>query len=143
MIDEVKGDNYINEPIAFELDDSNITETIEPYFMARIVDVAEFLKIYPWDDDIRPFHFIVDDPVAEWNNGIFGLQQNNNDEVEIVREAIGKPVKLTIGILSALLMSYKSPSYLHKSEYLKTDAKTLHLIEKLIPAKRPYFSDYF
>ena len=33
MIDEVKGNNYYSEPIAFELEDSDIKETIRPYSM--------------------------------------------------------------------------------------------------------------
>ena len=35
MIDEVRGNNYYSEPIAFELDDSDIKETIRPYAMAE------------------------------------------------------------------------------------------------------------
>lgn len=143
MIDEVKGDSYLNEPIAFELEDSHIVETIEPYYMARIVDVANFLKSYPWDDDIKPFHFIVTDPIAEWNNGIFGIRQNSEGHTEIVNETIGKAVELDIRTLSTMMMSYKSPAYLHKTERLKCDTKTLRLLEKLIPTETPYFSDYF
>lgn len=143
MIDVVKGDIYMNEPLAFELEDSQITETIEPYYMARIVDVARFLELYPWDDDIRPFHFVVSDPVAEWNNGIFGLRQNDDGVVEVSGEALGKPVELDIQTLSTMMMSYKSPAYLHKIERLRTDARTLRLLERLIPGEQPYFSDYF
>lgn len=144
MIDEVHGENYLNEPLAFELEDGQITETIEPYYMARIVDVAEFLRHYPWDDDItRPFHFVVTDPIAAWNNNTFGIRQKDNDEIEVVNEPIGKAIELDIRTLSTMLMSYKSPAYLHKTELLKTDAKTLRLLEKLIPTEKPYFSDYF
>ena len=35
MIDEVRGNNYYSEPIAFELDDSDIKETIRPYAMGK------------------------------------------------------------------------------------------------------------
>lgn len=50
MIDLIKGEVYKNEPLAFLLDDSQITETIEPYIMARIVDVHAFLENYPYAD---------------------------------------------------------------------------------------------
>lgn len=143
MIDEVKGDIYMNEPLAFELEDSHIVETIEPYYMARIVDVAAFLKNYPWDDDINPFHFIVSDPVASWNNGVFCVMNNEEGETVISAEPVGKPVELDIRTLSTMMMSYKTPSYLYKIESLKTDPKTLRLLEKLIPVEQPYFSDYF
>lgn len=47
MVYWVKGDIFKNEPLSFLLDDSEITETIAPFFMARIVDVKEFLLEYP------------------------------------------------------------------------------------------------
>lgn len=144
MIDEVKGSIYTNDPLSFLLEDSQISETIEPYFMARIVDAERFLEIYPYDDEIMPFHFKVSDPLAEWNNRIFGIIKNKRGNgVEITDKAVGKCVKLDIQTLSTLMMSYKSPAYLHKIGRLKTDQTTLRLIEKLIPAETPYFSDYF
>ena len=51
MIDEVRGNNYYSEPIAFELDDSDIKETIRPYAMGRIIDVAQFISQYNCDPD--------------------------------------------------------------------------------------------
>lgn len=144
MIDTLRGNIFTNEPLAFLLDDGQIEEKIEPYYMARIVDVRKFLELYPYDDDIRPFHFVVTDPVASWNNGIFGLEKGDTpDSVRIVNEPVGKSIELDIQTLSTLMMSYKSPSYLHKIGRLKTDAATLRLIEKLIPTEQPYFSDYF
>lgn len=144
MIHQLKGNIYMNEPLAFLLHDSQIVETIEPYYMARIVDVGRFLAKYPYDDEIQPFHFVVTDPVADWNNGIFGLAATTaGDQPEIRKEAIGSPVVLDIQTLSTLMMSYKSPAYLHKIGRLHTDTATLRLLEKLLPAEQPYFSDYF
>ena len=54
MIDEVHGNTYFSEPIAFEIDDGDIKETIRPYAMGRIVDVASFLEDYPCDPAKRP-----------------------------------------------------------------------------------------
>ena len=44
MIDEVHGNSYFNEPIAFEMDDGDIREIIRPYIMGRIVDVEQFFS---------------------------------------------------------------------------------------------------
>ncbi len=52
MIDEVDGNNYSGETIAFSLYDSDIKETIRPYIMGRIVDVEQFLAQYSLLDDI-------------------------------------------------------------------------------------------
>ena len=55
MVYWVKGDIYSNEPLSFYLDDSQIKETIEPYYMARIVDVEQFLKTSHLKPSKHPF----------------------------------------------------------------------------------------
>ena len=45
MITQVQGDNYSGETMAYLFDDSEITETISPYIMARVVDVKEFILL--------------------------------------------------------------------------------------------------
>ena len=59
MVSEVKGYNYTGEAIAFQFDDSEIKETIQPYYMARIVDVQPFMENYPYqnNDDSLKFYF--------------------------------------------------------------------------------------
>lgn len=143
MIDTVKGNLYIDEPIAFLIEDSRIEETIEPYYMARIVDVEEFLKIFPFSGTANPFHFIVEDPLAEWNRGVFGVDCSIEGQTKVTREPIGNPVEIDIQTLTAMMMSYKSPSYLSKIERLKTDRKTLRILRNIIPNDQVYFSDYF
>ena len=51
MIDEVHGNTYFSEPIAFEMDDGDIKETIRPYAMGRLIDIEGFLEDYPCDPD--------------------------------------------------------------------------------------------
>lgn len=145
MVDEVQGNIYKNDPLHFFLDDGQIKETIEPYYMARIVDVTEFLNNFPFKnlDMFTPFHFVVSDSIAEWNRGVFGLVKNEKGKLIRVNEAVGKPVYLDIQTLTTMLMSYRSPSYLHKIERIKTDENTLEILEQIIPDNQPYFSDYF
>lgn len=71
MITQVQGDNYSGEPMAYLFEDSEITETISPYIMARIIDVKEFLSEYPFQvqpEDLK-VHFLVHDELAPWNEG--------------------------------------------------------------------------
>ncbi|WP_423253302.1 GNAT family N-acetyltransferase [Melissococcus plutonius] len=143
MIYWVIGDTYKNEPLAFLLEDSQIKETIEPYFMARIVDVEKFLISYPFLRSTESFHFIIEDPIAEWNNGTFSLTWDENEQLTISKEPIGKPIYLDIQTLTCLLMNYRRPSYLSRIERLKTDKDTLYKLEGIIPDQEAYFSDYF
>jgi predicted acetyltransferase len=142
MVYWVTGDIYKNEPLAFLLEDSQIKETIEPYYMARIVDVAEFLKRFPFKKFDQPFHFVVSDSVAEWNNGIFGLN-NLDGELSVTDQPLGKAVYLDIQTLTCALMNYRRPAYLARIERLQTDADTLRLLETIIPDMEAYFGDYF
>ena len=142
MVYWVEGDIYKNEPLAFLLDDSQIKEQIEPYFMARIVDVEEFLKAYPFVPGERPFHFVVTDSQAEWNNGPFALSWQDG-ALQVTRETLGEPVYLSIQTLTCLLMNYRRASYLARIERLQTNKATLKLLEAICPDQEAYFSDYF
>ncbi|MDR0660788.1 MAG: GNAT family N-acetyltransferase [Prevotellaceae bacterium] len=143
MVEMVKGNVYKNDPIAFLMEDSQIEETLSPYYMARIVDVAGFLKNYPFQRKTRPFCFLITDHMAEWNSGIFSVEWSENGKIKISRKAKGKSISLDIQTLTALLMCFRRPSYFHKVEYLNTDLDTLRLLEEIIPDEYPYFSDYF
>lgn len=143
MVQYVEGDTFKNEPIAFLFDDSEIEEMIQPYYMARIVDVEEFIKAYPFESTGKPFHFVVTDPLAPWNNRNFGLIWDENDQVVVTEEPLGNPVHLDIQTLTTLMMSYKRPAYLYRIERIETDKETLRTLERIIPDQVAYFSDYF
>lgn len=142
MVYWIQGNIYKNESLAFLLEDSQIKETIEPYFMARIVDIEKFLKDFPFKPFHQAFHFVVEDPIAEWNTGIFGLNWID-DQLEITREAVGNPVYLDIQTLTCLLMNYRRAAYLVRIERMKTDEETLRILERIIPDMAAYFSDDF
>ncbi|WP_086348028.1 GNAT family N-acetyltransferase [Candidatus Enterococcus clewellii] len=143
MIYWAQGSIYKNEPLAFLLEDSQIEEKIEPYFMARIVDVKGFLASYPFKRTTEPFHFIVEDPVAEWNNGIFSLAWEENGLLTVSDQPIGQSVSLNIQTLTCLFMNYRRPNYLYRIERLKTDQETLDALERILPDQEAYFSDDF
>lgn len=147
MITEVRGDNYTGESLAFLLEDSEITETIEPYIMARIVDVHEFLLQYPFQmisEDLH-IHFVVSDEMADWNNGSFEVYWEEGqlccDKVEDMPGV--NVVVVNIRSLTTLLMGYKRPSYLYENGRLDMEYYMVQILEQLIPTGKAYFSDYF
>lgn len=143
MVEHVKGNIYKNEPLHFLLDDGDIMQTIHPYFMARIVDVAEFLKAYPFVEPDKPVHFVVSDPLAEWNLGVFGLWWDDKGQLHVTDRPVGEEVKIDIATLTTMLMSYRRPSYLAQIERLQASPAAIKLLERIIPMEEPYFSDYF
>ncbi len=147
MVDRVEGNIYKNEPISFLLEDGDIKQSVVPYYMARIVDVEEFLKNYPFDTEdlevVEPFHFLITDPMAEWNNGIFGVEFDEDGNSIISKNLVGKRVELDIQTLTTMMMGYKRPTYLWKIERINGEADTIRDLEWIIPDEEPYFSDYF
>jgi predicted acetyltransferase len=139
MVFSVKGCSYINEPLAFLLDDGDINEQIKPYYMARIVDVEAFLKAYPFNQ-LTNITFKIFDPILDFNNGYFSLNSDGTIIKDIKHPHI---VELDIQTLVTMLMNYRRPTYLAKINRLKTDNDTINILENLIPRNAPYFSDYF
>lgn len=144
MVTHVKGNIYKNEPLHFLLDDGDIYQTMKPYYMARIVDVKAFLAQYPFAaETTEPFHFVVSDPLAPWNNGTFGVYWDEHQQVKITNRPVGEAITTDIQTLTTMLMSYRRPSYLAQIERLSASKHAIKLLENAVPMEEPYFSDYF
>lgn len=146
MVDEVKGDNYTGETMAFLLEDSEISETICPYIMARIVDLERFISQFPFSAPPagKKLHLVVKDPMAAWNQGDFSISWDAEGNAFCVRGSTeGERVETDIQTLTTMLMSYRRPSYLARIERLKGVPAAIRLLEAVIPSDEPYFSDYF
>ena len=147
MITEVRGDNYTGEPMAFLFEDSEITETIAPYYMARIVDVPAFLSRYTFREapEKLRLHLRVHDPLAPWNDNTFLVRWKDEETICEIAEEGPYPnlIELDIQTLTAMLMGYKRPTYLYENERLKMEYYLVDVLEKLISNDKPYFSDYF
>lgn len=147
MITQVQGCNYSGEPMAYLFEDSEITETISPYIMSRIVNVQDFLECYPYQiqpEDVK-IQFKVHDKLAPWNEGNFMVSWHDGETVceKITDKLSINAVELDINTLTAMLMGYKRPTYLYDHEKIKTEYYMLTWLERLIPVEKPYFSDYF
>ena len=145
MVTKVVGSTYTNDPLAFWLDDGEIKETINPYYMARIVDAKQFIAQYPFraiGTDIQ-ITFMLDDPILEWNQGIFTLHVSAAGKGELYKSEGQTTLSLDIQTLTTMLLSYKRPSYLASIGRLIGDEQTVETLEDLIKQQTPYFSDYF
>ena len=168
MIDEVRGNTYFNEPIAFDMEDSHIEETIQPYIMGRIVDVEQFLEQYPCaaDANLR-IALEVCDPFLRENNATYVVEfcEGRTVVAETYREpsagngaadgqehpdatliqahlkGIGR-LSMSIGTLTCLLMGYKSARQLFERERIQGDAAVVEALDGAILHECPYISDY-
>jgi len=145
MIYNVYGKTTGNEAVAFLLEDSEIIQKVSPYFMARIVDVKEFLLRYPFTGNDFQLRLAVSDRIVAWNNGTFVITKHNGKvEVEKLSETQSEnAIQLTVQTLATMLLGYKRPSYLEKIERLQGNAIEIALLETVLPVGIPTFIDYF
>ena len=143
MIDEVRGNNYYSEPIAFELDDSDIKETIRPYAMGRIIDIEQFFGHYSCCTH-KPavcFEFVVTDELLPWNNGSFRVMFENG-KCRITDEVPQYSMKMTIGTLTTMLMGYKTAEKLYGMNRISSAPEAVKRLDDTLLHSMPYISDY-
>ena len=143
MIDEVRGNNYYSESIAFELDDSDIKETIRPYSMGRIIDVAEFFGSYHCDPDEPEaiFCFEVEDGLLPWNNGKFTVKFEHGI-CTLTDEEPEYDMKLSIATLTTLLLGYKTAEKLYGMNRIVAEPAAVEILDDILLHQIPYVSDY-
>lgn len=144
MIDEVRGNTYYNEPIAFDMDDADIKETIRPYIMGRIVDVKEFFASYPCDPGEKDvcIAFDITDPFLDWNSDTFNVLFHAGG-CHVGRHSPDFHVSMSIGALTTLLLGYKSAAQLYRRGRIETpNAEAIRRLDDAILHETPYISDY-
>ena len=144
MIDEVRGNTYRNELMAFILEDGDITEAIRPYFMARIVDVPLFLEGYRIDDDEADVCFALDieDGFLEWNNGRFCVLVHGGRAEVVTSMDPDYELSMSIGTLSTLLMGYMDATQLARLERIEGSPEAIEALDEILIHEIPYISDY-
>ena len=145
MIDQVEGDTYTDEPLAFLLEDASIKEVISPYYMGRIVDFPQFIAQYPFKPDItdREWKFTLTDPIMECNQGTFMLEIYRDGHGEVTRITEKCEDTISIQTMTTMLMGYKRPDYLAKIGRLHASGAVIDMLEDAIEQQVPYISDYF
>nr|WP_317404776.1 GNAT family N-acetyltransferase [uncultured Helicobacter sp.] len=156
MFDSIEGANFSNHNLAFLLEDGHIKESIQPYIMARIVDVEQFLMQYPFEfvKSNMCLRFSVSDPLLEWNNRDFILDFKDGELAlqvvasEVVaseeKQNLGEyHIKLDIQTLVTMLLGYKRPLYLRSINRLQASDESIDKLEEILPEGKAYFSDYF
>ncbi|WP_088831390.1 GNAT family N-acetyltransferase [Paenibacillus tyrfis] len=145
MITKVVGNIHTDEPLAFLLEDADIHETISPYYMARIVDIEQFVAQYPFKADThkREWTFTLNDPLLSWNQGTFMLKIDEQGKGTVLRYTGRTEDKIDIQTMTTMLLGYKRPDYLYKIGRIVCSEETLDMLEDAIEQKTPYFSDYF
>ena len=132
-----------NDKLPLLLDEPRFEQKIEPYFMARIVDVKRFLQEYPFAGDGKIALTIHDDFLPE-NNGTYQVRTGNTEnDVSHNNSGNGNGADCSVQILTGMLLGFRRPKDYYGLGLLKGNMSEVELLEQLIPAKQTFFADFF
>ncbi|MBQ0138014.1 MAG: GNAT family N-acetyltransferase [Kurthia sp.] len=146
MVYHVFGKTGGTEAIAFLMQDSEIKQSLSPYFMARIVDVIPFIEQFPFGKKNFTIELAITDPLALWNQGTFKITSTAGKvTAEKISDTLDEDaVNITIQTMATLMLGYLRPQYLHSIERIVCPSQDrIELLEELIPNNIPSFIDYF
>ncbi|WP_226034602.1 GNAT family N-acetyltransferase [Aquibacillus saliphilus] len=135
------------DQIAFYFDNPKITFKKEAYFMTRIVDFQTLISVYPFfrsnDKLLMAIH--LSDHVAEWNNGSWTIELNNNS-VSKVRNNVQKKcdiaVTTDVQTLASLLFGSEPIDRLIALGSLVVEGD-IELLKQVIQPLEPALLDFF
>lgn len=141
-IKDVKMSTYEGDLLSYILNDPTFTQKVEPYFMARIVDVKSFLNEYPFEikDGLSINIYVADDFVAD-NTGLY--QMSAKEVIEIENPDVNDYLAINIGDLTALLMGYKTIKDLKALNKIQGSKHEINKLASLINPQPTYLLDYF
>ncbi|WP_284141057.1 GNAT family N-acetyltransferase [Virgibacillus sp. LDC-1] len=133
-------DLIVDEPI--------YEQKVQPYFMARIVDVAAFLKQYPFTTLEKSCHvsLIVEDEFLPENNGVYHIKVKSNESTVTYVKAVSEQtqgIHCSVQTLAAIMLGYKRPVDLYGMEKLKGSKEAIEKLEQIVPLQEAFFADYF
>lgn len=141
-----------DDSLMYELATNKRAVFMEPFVMARIVDVKQCLEQLGKGKPGQRMTLQVADSFAEWNDASFLLQCNTEGSVQVLRpeenldDTAAQKADLEISVegLTLLVMGSRSAGQLHKAGMLKTDnAEALQMINEMFPETKLFFNEYY
>lgn len=129
--------DLIDEPYA-------VTTTIQPYMMARIVNLQDFLEKYPTTASASFTIDVVDDVISE-NNGRWSFEfDGNKRQVKKMTASVENNSSITIQQLTKVLFGYRSAaSLMEHGQIADWSASTIENLDAITVNKKPILADYF
>lgn len=126
-----------------------IRKEVNPFMMARIVNIESFLMRYPFKEKAQTTLYLqVKDHLADWNNGIWKVELRNTgrkvsklaDETEIKEAAF---LSASIQTWTQLFLGYRTIEELRFHERLISSTACAAELDERIPQGDPQLYDYF
>ncbi|RSK26905.1 GNAT family N-acetyltransferase [Bacillus sp. HMF5848] len=149
MIKNVQMNVADEELLPFLISNPPFSQTIEPFFMARIVNVATFFETFPFNSCTDSLFVHVDDEFAPWNNATYLIK--NGQVKKFVKQTEGatcshppkRGLRLNISTLTTVMLGYISLQQLYYAGKIQGDLQSLKVFEAMLPKQPTHFLDFF
>jgi len=133
------------------LDDPGAADaTVSAGGMARLVDVAADLPAVAGpgvDPTASDFELVVDDPLADWNDGRFHVAVTSGGELNVRRADDGPTdspeVRLGVGALSQVVVGARTPGALERAGTVAGDEPAIAALGDCFPPRTPVLGENF
>ncbi|NDI36247.1 GNAT family N-acetyltransferase [Chengkuizengella sediminis] len=148
MITEVELTCSNHDNILFMLPNPKVRSRLDPYFMARIVDIELFLSQYHFNECDESVIIHLTDDFALWNQGTVIIKKGNATFYP-VKEGSNcthppkKGLHINIGPFTALLLGYKTAFELSEIGMIHGTDKEMGILQSVITKNKTFFYDYF
>lgn len=151
MVETIKMTVPEKDPLSELVHEPDFNQQIEPYFMARIVDVQAFLKEYSFEKAVTENQSVilsVDDPFFPDNEGVYHLCQNGKG-VSVThvkaKDHDKTAVSCSIQQLTSMLLGYKRPLELYRLDLIGGAEAEISKLDEWIPQQQTYYTlpDFF
>ena len=146
MANEVKWVVPTNNNVPFMINNPVYEQMEQPYFMARIVDVKAFLEQYVYmkaEADTK-IHLTVEDECIQENSGTYEVDIVDGKATLVEQvEQTNLTVQCSVQYLTAMCLGYKRPLELYEDGLITGDIESIDQLEKMLPSKQTFLTDFF
>lgn len=133
-----------NDALPLHLADPMFKQTLEPYFMARIVDVHSFLKQYPFEAVSESVVIDVTDDSLPENSGSYHIKvAQGQSSVTKVKQGAQAGVQCSVQQLASMLLSFKRAPELYEHGLISGHEHAIQRFDKMIPKRQTFLGDFF
>ncbi|MGD6964913.1 GNAT family N-acetyltransferase [Rossellomorea vietnamensis] len=139
MLAEVELVLHPHDPLPFLFHNPKTITELQPYFMARVVDVFSFFKLY-FHSFKGELSMNIHDDYASWNNGKFLLA---NKKIEKLSSDYEVDLELDVNVLIPLIFGNYTATELCNMGLIKGDSQKIQILTENVQVKSGFFIDFF
>ncbi len=150
MVDKVIITTVLHEEMPFLFRNPEVHIEVVPDFMARVILVKEFLKLYMGETQGLPRLVIgVLDDLAEWNSGVYYIAAGRVEFSPVVAHLVTREahsqggVSMDIRTLTAAMLGYVSCDFLYESGLITGSEAAFVQFKSAFRIRPSAFLDYF